>query len=416
MGVESSPKTPNAFLAAIDLDSGKYLWTSEMRAAGGQDFIVTGGYAIATAGMTGNPGRVTVVRLSDGVVVDSIEIPFGPVYLVHQGRNVVIQGGSDGEAILRLDATPEPPAPAGLPTAESAHALPIDPTVLCALRTAIVAIDARDGLSAQSELGMVPDKNGPGNALRGVAAFLVRAKAEPDQTIDLTSAPPVRVTTTATTPPDLNATIAPPPTVKRKLTTAAMSAVRVVSFDGPQGINFIVPDALGALPLTGSSAWPDGNLIYYGPRFVVSAVGTTLDAVLDIAPFLRVDPSTGDGLHLGHMELDAKHVLLSFSHMGPPTALGGDKDFVAAFDRKTGALAWKSAPLVSSVRFARQGAYIFTAGGWPGEKSYLYVLRADTGATVSKTPLPSTPFELGFSNGELIVQLDDGTAAWFTLH
>jgi hypothetical protein len=280
----------------------------------------------------------------------------------------------------------------------------------------------------------LPEKDAAANALRGTADFLVHAKEHPEAALDLTSTAPIKLAITDGAKPDREA-LGPPPVLLKKaapkagpprqhdpraqlLSEAADDVVVPTASDesntsiATPPIEFPLPDAFGSIALSGSSAWPSGNLIYYGPKYVVTLRGTSVEHVFDISGIRTPDPSSSVLLHLGHMELAGERLLLSFSHRGPSSELGGNKDFVAAFDRKTGAFLWKSDMLVSTMRFTSRGDYVISAWGNDGEPSSLFVIRVDTGETVSKLPLSPTPYELGWVGGDLVIENDGGAARY----
>ena len=432
MGIESTPATPNAFLAAVDITTGRFSWVSEIRVAGAQSFIVTGGAVIASAGMTNNPGRVVVVELATGKVLDHIEIPFAPFYVVPEGREVLVQGGESGEVTFHVDDELAPAPPASLPPPSGGVAAdPPSEETLCGLRRAIVALDARDGASAASALSGLPEKDAATNALRGTADFLVHEKEHPETTFDLTSTTPIALALTdAARPPRESLPAAPvlskkasggqwpsyPPSNpllgRQALADDVVMPSQTDDAVPVTPITFALPDSFGSLPLTGSSAWPSGNLVYYGSKYVVTSRGTAVEHVFDISALEKRDPTTGVRLHLGHMELAGERLLLSFSHRGPSTELGGQKDFIAAFDRKTGAFLWRSDYLVSTMRFTTRGDYAIAAWGYGTEPGNLYVIRLDTGETVSKQALSPTPYEIGWASGDLFIENDGGAARY----
>ncbi|WP_143140779.1 hypothetical protein [Nannocystis exedens] len=99
--------------------------------------------------------------------------------------------------------------------------------------------------------------------------------------------------------------------------------------------------------------------------------------------------------------------VLLVGHAHHADAKGGNA-FITALDLGSGALLWRSAPLVANAAdFVVHRGHVITGYGAGAEPGYLYVLDAVTGKTVSKTRVKSGPDYLFLQTGRLLVRCYD---------
>jgi outer membrane protein assembly factor BamB len=101
-------------------------------------------------------------------------------------------------------------------------------------------------------------------------------------------------------------------------------------------------------------------------------------------------------------------LFVSHHHMTYSASSGGFNAYVTALDLRTGALFWRSDPLVSNgSNFLVRNGYVICGYGFTAEKDFLFVLDATTGQTVRKIPLRSGPEWLIEKDGKLFVRTYD---------
>lgn len=71
---------------------------------------------------------------------------------------------------------------------------------------------------------------------------------------------------------------------------------------------------------------------------------------------------------------------------------GGHNGYLTAFDMQTGAMAWRSAPLVANAEsFVIEGHFVISGYGFTAEPDYLYTLDLRDGRTLARTRVRSGP-------------------------
>jgi hypothetical protein len=185
------------------------------------------------------------------------------------------------------------------------------------------------------------------------------------------------------------------------------------------GVAFPVPDNYAGEALARSFAYEDANILLYGTHRVTVLRGHKMENVFDIGKLLSPDPAhngTGEG-YLAHAGVHGDSLFLCVA--------GTAGSQIYALDAASGKVLWRSDSDTCSVRFAVLGDYIATASGAkptgpvvakaPKPQSNAFILRGDTGAVVSKIPLPSAPSDLGMSGGSRIVVVTESDYLTFTI-
>lgn len=82
---------------------------------------------------------------------------------------------------------------------------------------------------------------------------------------------------------------------------------------------------------------------------------------------------------------------------------GGRCSSLVRMDAATGAVDWRTSPLVSNNMFLLRGPYVVTGYGFTREPDHLYVLDRETGRTLTRVPVDSAPSYLEFRGDDLWV-------------
>jgi hypothetical protein len=85
----------------------------------------------------------------------------------------------------------------------------------------------------------------------------------------------------------------------------------------------------------------------------------------------------------------------------------GKKGFVSAIELATGALRWRSDPLVCNSTFAIYGEHMITGYGFTAEPDFMFVLRLADGKTLRKTRLATGPDSITLDGNRLRVETYD---------
>ena len=420
---------PNGFLVAVDLEKGAVSWVSEPNIASASSFVVSGHFAIVGDGVFAqvgaNPGHgfIRVVDLANGKVVDKKAIDTYPMYLVEKDGKILVEGYDGGEVVL-APSEPLAKAPAadlpggGVAATPSAEMLE---RTRCFIERGALALDARDGKRALAEMDLLDDREGrPASAIRAAGSFLIDAATRPDDVVDLTAKEPLVIE-------DLTGhanarTLGPAPRLTKKESQStkppqskdplgrSMPMPSPPPMEYTPGVTFPVPDVYAGVSHARSFAYEDGNILLYGTQYVAVLRGHKLENVFDIQKLLNDGAASASLVHAG---LKGETLFLAVS--------GPSSSGVFAIDASNGKVLWRSDKDTCSVRFAVVGDYLVTAAAThatrPGAKpqSSIYVLRSDTGAVVSKTPLPSTPSDLGLAAGSRIVAVTESDYVTFSI-
>ncbi len=422
--VTDAAATPtSSYLLAADVDTGKLLWSSEPFAASTPSFVATGPYIVAGFGTAHASGSLVVVEIASGKVVGRLDLPKAPTEVAVEGDKLVVHTEDPNQTSV---VTVSPSLAKALGATASSRVAPAAsaspaPGSSCVLARAIDRIDRRDGTAAKAELAVLPH-DPAADALNAAALFIERSMAHDGDIIDLSASalltakpalfdsstsPSALADTTHTKRRDAKRA---PRLVRRKSTSygslpRARDQDEVPASEAPSLMAastvppaFTVPDTFGTAPLVGSSTSGSETLLTYGNRYIAVLTEHATRAVIDLG---RVAPLAG--LVSYEVVVHGELLLVSVISGGPAIELGGQKDFIAAYDLRTGARSWKTVPLVSSAGFVVDGDYLIAAHGFGQEKATLNVVRIDTGEVVARTPLKGEPRMLALEGGTLTI-------------
>lgn len=411
----------NGYFAAFDATTGALAWSTGPLVSNSNESLVSGGTIVTGYGFTAEPDFLFVLDLATGKVEQKIPLKSAPESIRAKGDQIFV-GAYDSEAVFRAPGGfVEPTAPAVMAASEPAP--PMNPATRCWVRHATAAIGARDARAlaqASLELGRVSHDRALDDALAAEA----RRLATPG-TFDLEGAPVV----VAPAPPwqeRRGPAPAAPAKAPRLVKTAAhpASPVRNMNpsfvagepfFLAPVQQGMLPPGAQPAIPPTYGVSYlhaiiPDERvreagappkdahtILIYDGRFLalVDDATSKVERVLDLSAY--VDPPTKktDALYAREDATFAqlRDGVLYVCNGGGSYAkeVGGKKGFLSALDATTGALLWRSAPLVCNASFSVAGDHLVTGYGFTDEPDFVFLLRRADGAIVQKVAIPSGP-------------------------
>lgn len=188
----------------------------------------------------------------------------------------------------------------------------------------------------------------------------------------------------------------------------------------PGSLPPMIPPTFGKYLLVQAIRQDGFNLLFYGPdyaggRFIAVQRADTAEivALFDFEAYTWA-PGTqaGERQFVGQRATWAALVdgvlLVSHGHSAAARSSKGDNAYITALDLDTGALLWRSEPLVANAAdFIVHRGHVLSGYGFADEPSYLFVLDAATGKTVSKTRVKSGPDYLFLQAGRLLVRCYD---------
>ena len=177
-----------------------------------------------------------------------------------------------------------------------------------------------------------------------------------------------------------------------------------------------VQTRLGRLTLRQGINHPDHRVLVFGDQerggFVIALQrpdGHTL-AVYDFSQYLR-SPKTVAGderfvaqsIHWAEARDGVLYV--ANGHRTYAKSSFGQNAYLTAIDQKTGALRWRSQPLVAGARtFVLTDAHIVTGYGFTDERDFLVLLNRTDGTTARRIPLTTGPDDIIEKDGKLFVR------------
>ena len=411
----------NGYFAAFDATTGALAWSTGPLVSNSYESLVSGGTIVTGYGFTAEPDFLFVLDLATGKVEQKIPLKSAPESIRAKGDQIFV-GSYDSEAVFRAPGGFVEPTPQSV-LGPSEPVAPMDAVARCWVRHATAAVMARDAKAlaqASMELGRVSHDRLLDEAL----ASETRRLATPGA-LDLESAPVV----VAPAPPwqerrgPAAATASKAPRLV-KTSSHAASPVRnmnphfvagepffLAPVDQgrlPPGAQMIFPPAYGVAHL--HAIIPDARvrepgpppkdahtILIYDGRFLalVDDASSRVERVLDLSAY--VDPPTKktDALYAREDATFAqlRDGVLYVCNGGGSYAkeVGGKKGFMSALDATTGALLWRSAPLVCNASFSVAGDQLVTGYGFTDEPDFVFLLRRADGAIVQKVAIPSGP-------------------------
>lgn len=161
------------------------------------------------------------------------------------------------------------------------------------------------------------------------------------------------------------------------------------------------------------------NILFYGPdysggRFVaVQREGGEIVAFFDFEAWAYAPEALAGERQFVEQRaawavVEGDVLYVSHGHRTYAKSSKGANAYVSALDLRTGALLWRSAPLVAgAANFVIVGGHILTGYGFTAEPDFLYVLERASGRTVAKTKLKSGPEYIFVRGGQVFVRCYD---------
>jgi hypothetical protein len=304
------------------------------------------------------------------------------------------------------------------------------------LIAAMICVSLGCGASAASAPATKPtDARRPAEAAKPTAPPLQiaappiePAPVAPPSVLDLQSVAPVRLEP-APFARTLIASTRPLPTgpAPKLVQLHAVAADPVRAMDPPFHADtpyFLAPVENGALPAGARADIPthyageglraiipnaEHLLLVYGGRYLVVTRGDAALHIFDLEGLRH--PPRADAQWAEFAVQDVTYAQIAADTLYVCNGGGsyardvdGKKGFVSAIELATGALRWRSDPLVCNATFAVYGEYLITGYGFTAEPDYVFVLRLADGATLSKKKLATGPETLRLDGNKLRVE------------
>ena len=81
----------NAYVTAIDAETGEMLWRSRPLVNNAGRFAIVGGFIIAGYGFTREPDRLHVIDRTNGKVVSSTKVDSAPDFIIERRRTLFVR-------------------------------------------------------------------------------------------------------------------------------------------------------------------------------------------------------------------------------------------------------------------------------------------------------------------------------------
>lgn len=425
----------NAHITAIDPSDGSLMWRSQPLVGNGQNFLVVGSHVITGYGFTAEPDYLYALSLATGEVETKLALTTSPEVILQKQGLLQIRG-YDADFVVDPGITDAAPAPAAR--------APLGALLLAPASVQLPPIDAADRCRRARSLAML-DQGRLEDAERELVALgrtyrrhpMARAlldgvgKAVRDRRIDLSASPIV---------------LARPPfgaTVVRELAVPSAPAPRLVVLrSGPSaealpdwlarhglpqkeqtqpGSVFdrgplappSVPTRLGREGIRRVLAHGDHMALIYGGRFLAIVEAGRASAIYDFLAYLeppkKSDDLFGRDAQLELVWAEKREGIVYASHTTGTyaSAVLGKQAYLTALDATTGALMWRSQPLVSGTGFAIVGSHIVTGYGFTAEADHLFVLDRRNGNVASRVPVANAPFVILAKDRKVFVRTFD---------
>lgn len=86
-----SSRGQNAYITAIDLQSGELLWRSQPLIANAANFVIRGGAILSGYGFTAEPDFLFVLDRASGRVLSKVKVASGPDYLIEKDGDLLVR-------------------------------------------------------------------------------------------------------------------------------------------------------------------------------------------------------------------------------------------------------------------------------------------------------------------------------------
>jgi outer membrane protein assembly factor BamB len=425
-GGSSGPATtttsadPLVELYGFDATTGQGLWHS-----GGD---TTPAY-VGDLALTSRSDEVQLVDLRSGVVVKSLRLPH-PVQRVHTSEGFLYAGDSQRSTKLRLKRD------AAKVTKESASEPWLGPPAQCGVSELLLSVGARDLArlrAAQAPLREAMRETPFLKTLADTATDLERWSgrdgATSNGTVDLYHVAPTALPAPPwqRTPPR-----APMPTSSARVQFTQVSKRRSESWDNPDMLH--APNEFHLAPVDQGVAAPAQALglpAYYGVRSLRWVRGDANDLLALYGARYLTRVQRGKAVWVFDVEAYAKPPTTKVRHVAfadfPLTGVSsamvrgdvlyvcdadgsyaaeadGKKGFITALSLPTGAVLWRSAPVVCGGAVTTWRDYLVTGYGFTDEPDFLYALRLSDGEVVGRFPVADAPSVIVVQDDMLEVQ------------
>jgi hypothetical protein len=452
MGYATASHGFNAFLTAIDLRTGKLKWRSKPLVANGRNFLLYGGYILSGYGFTAESDYLYVLARDTGAVAHRLSLPTKPDLLLTKGDRLHVRG-YDKDFVFDLPALGQPSRsvagrtePSDVVLSVEALSQPLEPTAedRCRVERAVLLLDhAGDGPTrldeARSALWKLSRSYKESHAVGALRAIIEEAQSGDRWLLQgeviTPPAPPAKRASGSAAHPALPAA-ARPRLVRRsskrngitdrrvwlekvagkhpaRPATLADANSRFGSRAFPGRPLSGAPKMFGRAKLSMALEHPDHAALIYGGRFVAIVEEGRPSTLLDLQNFVApARVRDREWARFATQEVNwaerADGVLYVCNGGGSyAKEVYGLKGFVSALDAKTGALIWRSEPLVCNANFVLRGRYLLTGYGFTAEPDNLVVIDRTTGETTQKLPLASAPDLLVLDGDTLHVRTYD---------
>jgi hypothetical protein len=429
-------KGKNGFLTAINLSGGSLRWRSRPLVANAQNFILRGNHIISGYGFTAEKDALYVLDRGTGKVVKEIALGTKPGVILEKGGKLHIRGYNTDYSFDITGAAPSAVGPAQgsaqLTVSTADASAPLEPTTedVCRRDAALIHVDHGRFADAAGALWKLSRHYKTSPAVGSLREFVNKAQA--GQLIDLqrvavrVERPPFSQTT------GRHPTIASskPPRLKQRaskrnriIDKQAWLTKHGATYPGrrvpnrwsrePSELPVDVPLRFGTHQISAAQIYADHSALIYGGRFVAIAQGGKATTVLDFESFIKppsVREPTDARFALQKVtwaEYRDGVVYVANGGGSYASAVFGKKGYLTAVDAKTGALLWRSSPLVCGANFVIDDGHIITGYGFTAEPDNLFVIDRQTGRTVSKTSLASAPSMIVRKDNQLYVRTYD---------
>jgi len=288
---------------------------------------------------------------------------------------------------------------------------------ICFVLRAVSALDHRDGAAALDALDLADGRESKViDGLRAAARFVIQVKDHPDDLIDPTSVPLLKIDVArlSSSVHGERHSLGPAPKIIRR-TVEAISSIRMrdlvrkvdilkhkisrrqtlSSLEDAQTpavfaptlstVPAPLPETYGLTPVARTFARGEDGVLFFGQRYVASIHGRRVKSVIDIAALAF---ETGGQIPELFGAIDGTTLFLGPLGTRTSPVSSTTHAFVTAIDLASGKVLWRSEPRVSTTNLVIIGDYILSACTLAVDKSALFLLRSDTGEIVSQQPMP----------------------------
>ena len=427
-------KGKNAYLSAVDLNTGQVRWRSRPLVANSQNFVIRGPHLISGYGFTAEDDFIFALDRLTGAIAGQLKLSTAPNYIFAKNGQVFARGyDSDFVFNLSQPATEqtelteqlrvEPGSRTRVVLAASSMRFP-QPTDddRCWRASALASLDGGRLVDALSQL-----RHLSGAYLRVPAVATLHDTVEAlaqRRVLDLQRVPirPQRppFAYTFRRHPEIDIDSIPILTQKssqrNRITDGRRWLDKHRDNHPAAKLRSAPPDIpktfaglrLGVLLDHGSH-----TIAIYGGRFVVVIEQGVASAIVDYQEFLAPErlsaPEHGQFQQQEITWAERRDGVLYTCQGGGSYAreVFGKKSYLTAIDPTDGALLWRSAPLVCNANFVMLGSHIVSGYGFTDEPDFLFVIDRTTGKTVTRRKLASGPSHLIVDGKHLFVRTYD---------